>query len=157
MKSRGRRIGVIASLSIFSVLALVIFILLDCYDVDHPVIGLSTEAWSALFGIHTGLQILYGILLAASYRHPSSSSSSKKEITSVDEWRIYNFESLRIFVAYVLGGTLLFTIFIFIPVLVTNSSNLARVRDYLVIFFSWSLPAFTLYGFFIKSWWKIYS
>lgn len=154
-RETSRQIPILASVSIGVLLFLVILILLDCYNINAPVLGLSVPVWSVLFGAHAIFQTLIGILILVHYPlngHESGNSRGERR-----DGIIYNSEMMRIFVAYVLGGTLLFTLFIFVPVSATYSENIFRVRDYLVIFFSWSLPAFAIYGLYIKSWWKLYS
>ena len=132
----------LVSFSVFMTILVAGIVLLDCYSIGHPVIGLSQEAWVVLMCIHTGLQIIIAILLYLYY--PLTASPYYSEI-------------MRIFIAYLAGGILMYTLFIFIPVFVSTEMALDRMREYLVIFFIWSLPLVSIYGLHIKSIWKLLS
>lgn len=127
--------GLLTSLSALLLLCVSIVIILECYSKDGPLIGIGVEIWILLFSLHTGLQLVIGLFLGLYY--------------PIKE-QPYESELIRIWIAYVAVGSVLFTLFIMVPV-VSSTLDLSRMREYFVIYFVWSLPAYSIYGVLLKN------
>ena len=120
-----------------------LLILLDCLVIDNPLLNLTLTSWIVTTVVCAFISTLSSVLLFTLYPFQSNSSTTP--------FQRYHSEMVRIYATFVFTGSLIFTLFIMVPVWVyytqmipDGDTSLSRIREYLMLYPLWVLPQLTL-------------